>query len=134
MGLFDGLRSNKKSQDREAVLIGYLRKKSSEHLGLDVNSQDFLRAQGSATEIIEKSFVLLLNKQTQQAVLDTLSSACTRRTNEAYGEYLFLLFTRFGIIQHAIKSGKVKPEEATLEIVNGALHDQVRRFVSQLTA
>lgn len=132
MSFLDSFRLKRGKQDSEAMLIGYLRVQTSKHLGLDVNSQDFLRAQDSATKIVQESFVLLLSKQTQQSVIETLSSVCSKRLAEAYGEYLVLLFTRFGIIQHAIKAGKVKPEEASLDIVNGALHEQIKRFLNQL--
>lgn len=132
MGLFDAFRSKRKSRDSEVILIGYLTVKNCELLGLDLKSQEFAKAQESAAKIIEESFVLMLNKDAQQAVFDTIETVCRKRSTEAYGAYLMLLFTRFSVIQHAIQARKVKPEEATLDILNRALHDQVKHFITQI--
>jgi len=79
---------------------------------------------------VESVLLPALDKETQQAVFDTLSASCGARVNEAFGEYLVLLWVRYGKIQHAIAAGKVKPEDATIPILSQALNGQIKRLLA----
>lgn len=132
MGLFDLFDKKKKAGgDVESLLIGYLRVETSKHLGHPVDSKAFDDACASAGKALEASLVPLLDKGLQQQVYDTVCAACPTRSNEAFGQYMVLLFVRFCVIQGAIMAGKVKPEEATLDIVTDALHKQMKRVIAQ---
>lgn len=131
MGLFDLLKRGNKSYDIGATVIGYLRAETSKHLGLSHGSKEYESACASAAEKVESFLLpaLTQDKENQQALVDTLSKACGSRFNECFGEYLILLWVRYGVIQHAIAQGKVKPEEATLSVLSLALHRQIKRLV-----
>lgn len=130
MGLFDFFDKKKaKSRDVEALLIGYLRVETSKHLGHPVDSKAFDDACAPAGVALEGTLLPLLNKNLQQ-IYDTVCAACPTRLNEAFGQCLVLLFVRFGMSQGAIHSGKVKPEDATLDIVTDVLHNQIKRVIA----
>lgn len=132
MGLFSLFDKKRKvGGDVESLLIGYLRVETSKHVGHPVDSIAFNDACESAGKALEGMLVPLLNKNLQQKVYDTVCAACPTRYNEAFGQYMVLLFVRFGVIQGAIMAGKVKPEEATLDIVTDALHNQIKRVITQ---
>lgn len=130
MGLFDLFSKKSPSPDAASLVIGYLRTQTSNHLGHPVHSKEFESACKSAAERVESVLLPALDKKAQQAVFDTLSASCGARGGEAFGEYLVLLWVRFGKIQHAIAAGKVKPEEATIPILSQALHSQIKRLLA----
>lgn len=133
MRLFDFISRNSKGSDTAAVVIGYLRTETSKHLGHAVDSKEYELACQSAAERVESVLLPTLDKDTQQEVVDTLSSACSTRFNEAFGEYLILLWVRYCIIQSAVAEGKVKAEEATVPSLSQALHRQIKRRVAAST-
>jgi hypothetical protein len=130
MGFFDLFNKNNKN-DTEKILIGYFRTETSKLIGHEVNSPKYKTMCESAGEMMQKTLVPLLNKEQQQTVYETIKSACPTRVNEAFGEYMVLLFTRYAVIQKAVSEGRVKANEASLEIIVDALHKQVKKLVSR---
>ena len=131
LGLFSLFKRDNSPTDNGALIIGYLRTATSKHLGHPLGSKEYESAYASAAERIETVLLpaLALDKKAQQEVADTLSKNCGDRFNEAFGEYLVLLWVRFGKIQIAIAQGKVKSEEATINILSEALHRQIKQLV-----
>jgi hypothetical protein len=130
LGLFDLFSKKTPSPDTGSLVIGWLRTQTSKHLGLPVLSKEFESACASAAERVESVLLPALEKETQQAVYETLLASCGKRANEAFGEYLVLLWVRYGKIQHAIAAGQVKPEEATIPILSQALNNQIKRLIA----
>lgn len=132
MSLFSFLTSRAKKQDNSSLVIGYLRNEASKHIGHPVDSKEYEKVIASAFEHVESVLLPALksDKQHVQEVFNTLSLSCGERVNEAFGAYLGLLWIRFGIIQHAIAAGKVKPEEGTLGVISIALLGQIKRLVA----
>jgi hypothetical protein len=128
MGFLDVFGKKSVPPKKEDVVIGYLRMETSKHLGLPVNSAKYDAACESAAQPIEQLMLPNLNRDAQQELFNTIAAACPSRAQEAYGQCLVLLWVRFGVIQHAIAAGKVKAEEATLDILVDALHRQIRRM------
>ena len=95
-----------------------------------MDSKEYESASQSAAERVEAVLVPLLDKQSQQAVFDTLSATCGTRVNEAFGEYLILLWVRYCKIQLAVVAGKVTAAEATLPILSQALNSQIKRLLA----
>lgn len=115
------------------MVIGYLRTQTSQHLGHPLASKEYQAACASAAEQIKSVLLpaLAQDKVTQQAVVDTLSKACGSRLNEAFGEYLILIWVRYGLIQVAIARGQVTHDEATFAILSQALLNQIKRLADQ---
>lgn len=137
MGLFDIFK--KKTEDKpkykgtiEQLLMGYMLTETSKLLGEPVHSDKFNELQKSASKVIEQTVLPGLNKKIMQEVFNTFSLHCPKNSQGAFGQYLILLFVRFGHIQHAIVDGKVRAEEATLDILAEALHHQLKSFISSV--
>lgn len=134
MSLFSFLKPSAKNRDNSSLIIGYMRKEASKHLGHPVDSKEYDRAIASASAEVESVLMpaLMSDKRHLQEVHDALTLSCGDRATEAFGTFLGLLWIRFGVIQHAIAAGKVKPEEATLGIISRALHAQIVRLHTKL--
>ena len=132
VGLFDLFKSKENSNNMEALLIGYFRTETSKLLGHEVNSKKFDDACKSAGDAMHVLLIPLLNREIQQGVADTISSVCKTRFDEAFGEYMVLLFVRFSVIQKAILEGKVKAEEATPDLISKVLHGQIKKLISRV--
>lgn len=137
MGIFDFFR--KKDGGRpgykgtiEQLVMGYMVTETGKLLGEEPHSDRFNELQKSASTEIEKTLLPGLNKEIMKEVFNTLSMHCPNNPQGAFGQYLILLFVRFGYIQHAIVDGKVKPEEATIDIIAEALHKQIKGFISNV--
>ena len=131
MGLFDIFKGKNDHEDLESLVIGFFRIETGKLLGLEVNTNEFNDACKSAGEALQVLLVPLLDRQIQQDVATTLSSVCTNRLDEAFSQYLILLYVRFGVIQRAISEGSVQAEEATADILANVLHDQIKSLVRQ---
>lgn len=132
MGIFSVFRSKKNSTDLANFTIGYFRTETSKLLGIKPNTKEYDDALQSATEPIKTSLVSCLNKQIQQDIANTLNSISSKRFNELFGEYIFLLFVRFSVISRHIMSGKVKAEEATPDILANVIHGQIKNLIHQI--
>ncbi|MCC4264713.1 hypothetical protein LL240_09620 [Oceanimonas baumannii] len=132
MGLFDVFKRKKDADNIESVLIGYFRVETSKLLGHEVDSKEFDKACESAGEHLQVMLIPLLNRDIQQKIADTISSVCPSRFDEAFGQYMILLFVRFSVIQKAILEGRVKSEEATPDILANVIHDQIRNLIRQV--
>ncbi|MDC0363109.1 hypothetical protein OAN12_08715 [Halioglobus sp.] len=130
MGLFDGFKKKNNDPKIESLVIGFLRTDAANNFKLDVNSAKFDKACEAAQSDIEKEMLPNLDKKIQQKVYDTLSRACPNRVDEAFGSYLIALLSRVVVIQKAIEAGEVSREEATFDVLQNALHDQVRQLLS----
>lgn len=133
MGLFDAFKKKPAYNGTiEDLVRGYLVTETSKLMGEPVHTAKFKELQEKASIAIKETMIHGLHKKTQQEVFDTLSSACPKDPNGAFGQYLILVFVRFGVIQQAIVAGQVTPEEATLDIVCNALHTQIKKFISSI--
>ena len=132
MGFFDAFKRTKATNDNEAVLIGFFRTETSKLLGHEVNSKKFDEACKSAGEAMQVLLIPQLNRDLQQKIADTISTICKTRFDEAFGEYMILLFVRFSVIQKAVIEGKVKAEEATPDIIANVLHDQIKSLMRNM--
>ena len=130
MGLFDIFKGKNDHEDLESLVIGFFRIETGKLLGLEVHTNEFNDACKSAGEALQVLLVPLLDRKIQQDVATTLSSVCTNRLDEAFSQYLILLYVRFGAIQRAISEGSVQAEEATADILANVLHDQIKSLVS----
>jgi hypothetical protein len=65
-------------------------------------------------------------------VADTLASISSERFDEMFGEYMILLFVRFGVISKEILTGRLNAEEATPNILAGVLYDQLKNLIKQV--
>lgn len=129
MGLFDFFKSKESSDNMENVLIGYFRTETSKLLGHQVNSKKFDDACKSAGDAMHVLLIPLLNREIQQGIADTISSVCKTRFDEAFGEYMILLFLRFCVIQKAIIEGKVKRDEASPDLIAEVLHGHIKKLL-----
>lgn len=130
-----GFRKNKdKYTSRKSdQVIGWFRVETAKLLGCDVNSKQFEKAQQSASGPIESVLLpALTDKKTMQDVYDTLGSLCPSRIDEAFGEFMVLLWTRVAVIQREVMAGRVKQEEATPDILAGVLSKQLKNIARQL--
>ncbi len=136
MGLFGLFNKKEKSSGYsvETLLIGYLATETSKLLGHPVGSKKFDDACAALGKALESTFIPLLDKGLQQQAYDAIGEVCPNRSNEAFGQYLLLLYVRFGVIQGAIASGKVKPEEASTRIITEALLKQMKSVIAQFKA
>ncbi|MGV8890099.1 MAG: hypothetical protein ACOH2P_19120 [Pseudomonas sp.] len=131
MGFFDVFKRKNDNSYTEKVLIGYFRSETSKLIGHEVDSEKYEDAFKLAGEGVQSLLVPLLNREIQQRIYDTLSSVCTKRLNEAFGDYMGLLFFRFCVIQKAIMDGKVKAEEATPDILANVIHNEIKSLIKQ---
>jgi|GEM_PF-6605181 len=132
MGFFDKFKSKKKRIDIDNVIVGYFRIETSQLLDIKPNSQEYDQRMLSAKDIIQNDFAPHLNKKIQQDIANTLLSVSSERFEEMFGEYLFLLFVRFGVITGHVRSGKVKAEDATPDILANVIHDQIKKIISDM--
>lgn len=131
MGFFDVFKRKNDNSNIEMILIGYFRSEISKLLGHEVDSVEYDNACKSAGEAMQHLLLPLLNRKLQQEIYDTISSVCTKRLNEAFGEYMILLFVRFGVIQKAIIEEKIKAEEATPDILANVIHEEIKTLIRQ---
>jgi len=131
MGFFSMFKSNQNNPNLENIVIGWFRTETSKLLGIEANTKEYDDACQSAGETLQ---VLLpvLDKELMQDVADTLASISSERFNEMFGEYMILLFVRFGVISKEILTGRVSAEEATPNILAGVLHDQLKNLIKQV--
>ena len=135
MSLFDLLKSKKNEPNLERMVIGFWRTSTSKLLGIEVNTKEFFDAYQSAGEIMKITFIPLLDRQAQQGVVDTLASVSSKRFNELYGDYMMLLFVRYGVVLKEIEAGRISEEDATdatPDFFAGILHDQLKDFINQV--
>ncbi len=133
MGLFDFFKKkNVHKGTIEHLVMGYLVTETSKLLGEPVGSDRFNELQESASKVIQDTIIPGLNKRVMKEVYETISASCQKNPNGVFGQYLILLFVRFGHIQQAIIDGKVKLEEATLDILAENLHKQIKRFINSI--
>jgi hypothetical protein len=125
-----GKNKDKGTSKKSDLVIGWFRVENAKLLGCDVNSKQFEQAQQSASEHIESVLLpALTDKKTMQEVYNTLGSVCPSRIDEAFGEFMSLLWTRVAVIQKEVMAGRVKQEEATPNILAGVLSNQLKNIV-----
>ncbi|EEB77598.1 hypothetical protein GPB2148_1331 [marine gamma proteobacterium HTCC2148] len=128
-----GKKKDKGASGKSDQVIGWFRVETAKLLGCDVNSTQFEQAQQSANEHIKSALLpALTDKKTMQEAYDTLASVCPSRIDEAFGEFMHLLWTRVAVIQQEVMAGRVKQEEATPNILAGVLSIQLKKIVKQL--
>jgi hypothetical protein len=132
MGLFSIFKGKSNNSNLENMVMGYLRSRTSELLGIESNTKEYETAMESAADRM-MALSLLVNKQIHQDIANTLMSVSSdERFHEMFGEYIFLLFVRFSVISKHILSGKVKAEEATPDILANVLHNQIKNFINKV--
>lgn len=127
MGFFDKLLGKKKGVDN--IIVGFLRTETSKLLGVEPNSKEYESAMVSAAKPIEETFLPCVNQGILQDVANTFNSISPNRVNEMFGEYIFLLFVRFGVITKLVASGEVQAEEATPDILANVIHNQIKSLI-----
>jgi hypothetical protein len=132
MGFFSIFKSNQNNPDLENIVVGWFRTETSKLLGIEANTKEYDEACQSAGETLQVTLLPVLDKQLMQDVADTLASVSSERFNEMFGEYMILLFVRFGVISKEILTGRVSAEEATPNIIAAVLHDQLKSLIKQV--
>jgi hypothetical protein len=132
MGFFSMFKSNQNNPNLENIVVGWLRTETSKLLGIEANTKEYNDACQSAGETLQTTLLPVLDKELMQDVADTIASVSSDRFNEMFGEYMILLFVRFGVISKEILTGRVSAEEASPNILAGVLHDQLKNIIKQV--
>ena len=131
--MFNIFKSSKDAK-LERIVIGYLRRETSNQLGVDPSSKEFDDYAISSGELMKVTIVPFLDKQLMQEVADTLNSVATNRFNEMLGEFMLQLYTRFCLMSVELGEGKLTHEEALLSQPNNlakVLHEQIKNLIKQ---
>lgn len=132
MGFFSMFKRNKNDPNLENIVVSWFRTETSNLLGIEANTEEYFNVCQSAGETLKATLLPVLDKQLMQDVADTLASVSSERFHEMFGEYMILLFVRFGVISKEILTGRVSAEEATPNILADALHEQLKYFIKQV--
>jgi hypothetical protein len=132
MGFFSMFKSNKNNSNLENIVPGWFRLETSRLLGMEPNTKEFNDACLSAGEALQTMLLPALDKKILQDVANTLASVSPERIEEMFGEYMILIFVRFGVVSKEILTGKIRAEEATPNILAGVLHDQLKNLIKQV--
>ena len=126
-------KKNKDGRDIENIVMGYLRKKNSELLGLEPGtkeSNDAYQSTGAALKILLLPF---LDRQIMQDVTDTFISISSDRVEELFGEYVVLLQLRFTAVSaYVLKGGGIDLQDATPNKLANVIHEEIKNLIKQV--